>query len=173
MRWLPRMCFLLVLAPGQAPGEQIALAAEGRARAVIVRPSGKLTSSESVGLRDLRKYLTRITGAEFQTVFQGSEPVDKARIYVGRVAAGLGVDPARLEKDEWDHAARLTDFRLFGRSDLAEEQTEVYLTWDSDRLYVGFRCTHTDPRIVSRITERDGPVWDDEAMASLRRSIRS
>ena len=102
IRLLAVVLMTLTVTITQMSATEIVLAADGQARAAIVRPSGKLTSSEYIAVRDLAGYLGRISGATFQTVPDGRQPAGKACIYVGRAAAKrLGVDAGALEKDEW------------------------------------------------------------------------
>lgn len=64
---------------------------------------------------------------------------------------------------EWDGAAKLTNFTLFGDDAAAGDQTEVYITRDGERLYVGFRCRQSAGRPKADATARDSEVWLDDA----------
>ena len=110
------MAAAMVLASVAAASAQgILLAANGEARVAIVQPSGKLTGSELIGVRDLAHYLGRIAGAEFPVITEDTEPPGKARVYVGRTAAArLGIDPGELERDEWIVRTKGGDLYLTG-----------------------------------------------------------
>ncbi|MBN2091363.1 carbohydrate binding family 9 domain-containing protein [candidate division KSB1 bacterium] len=69
-----------------------------------------------------------------------------------------------LNEPLWDQAAIFTEFRTmkpdYGLS--PSEYTEVRLTYDSEMIYVGFRCNDRDPaKIKATISRRDTPVNDD------------
>ena len=70
----------------------------------------------------------------------------------------------RLDDEMWTIAARISGFTqqtpLEGAS--ATEATEVYLAYDSDRLYFGFRVRYEDPSIMrANRVERDRAAEDD------------
>jgi len=69
-----------------------------------------------------------------------------------------------LAESEWDGAARLSGFTEFDADGPAEEQTEIFVTYDATRLYIACRCDHADPRIKADVAERDGPTWEDDAV---------
>jgi len=70
----------------------------------------------------------------------------------------------RLSPGEWDGAARLTNFTVFEGEGPAEGQTEVLVTHDARRVYIGFRCERAGGALKAEATERDGPVWEDDAI---------
>ena len=115
-KWLFMFAAATVLATVATTSAQaLLLAVNGEPRAAIVQPSGKLTGSESIAVRDLARYLGQITGAEFPVVTDDAEPADEARIYIGRSAAErLGIDPGELEKDEWIVRTQGGDLYLTG-----------------------------------------------------------
>jgi hypothetical protein len=65
---------------------------------------------------------------------------------------------------EWDQCAQIGNLGLLSVKRLVPDQTEVYLTYDHECLYVGFRCHHRGepPRAVS--TRRDGNLDADDAL---------
>ncbi|MBN2308852.1 MAG: hypothetical protein JXR94_07785 [Candidatus Hydrogenedentes bacterium] len=70
----------------------------------------------------------------------------------------------RLAPGEWDGAARLAHFTEFEVQQPADEQTTAYVAYDENALYIAFRCDHAAERIKADITERDGPVYEDDAI---------
>jgi hypothetical protein len=83
---------------------------------------------------------------------------------VARRAAAAPTLDGRLQPGEWDGAAKLTNFTGFGSDALAEDQTEVFVTWDDERLYLGFRCTQPGNQLKADAQQRDGMVWEDDAI---------
>jgi len=68
-----------------------------------------------------------------------------------------------LSSGEWDETAKLAGFSLLGDDKLAGEQSEVYVTHDAERLYVGFRCQQAaGPK--ADVKQRDGQTWTDDAV---------
>lgn len=51
----------------------------------------------------------------------------------------IAVD-GELSNDEWSNALSIHDFRIINTPQLAGNKTEVYLTYDSSRLYIAFKC---------------------------------
>jgi len=83
---------------------------------------------------------------------------------VARRAAAAPALDGRLAPGEWDGAAQLTNFTVHGSDALAEDQTEVFVTWDDERLYLGFRCAQPGNQLKAEVKQRDGPVWEDDAV---------
>lgn len=69
-----------------------------------------------------------------------------------------------LSPGEWDQAARLTNFTVHDGDGQAADQTEVYVTWDRQRLYIGFRCAQPGGHLQAAARARDGEVWGDDAV---------
>mgnify|MGYP005839547063 CR=1 FL=1 len=78
--------------------------------------------------------------------------------------APIPVIDGRLSPGEWDAAARLTGFTLHGSDQVAPEQTQVFVTGDHRRLYLGFRCIQPGGRTKADVQARDGEVWTDDAI---------
>ncbi|MCD6350592.1 MAG: carbohydrate-binding family 9-like protein [Armatimonadetes bacterium] len=70
----------------------------------------------------------------------------------------------RIEPGEWDEAARLTNFIVLDGDELAEQQTEVFVTFDAQRLYLAFRCQRGASALKGDARTRDGEVWKDDAI---------
>ena len=65
----------------------------------------------------------------------------------------------------WQRATRSGNFIQYGPSpgDPATQPTKVYLTYDRNRLYVGFECFKDDMnRLASNSTQRDSPFFSDD-----------
>lgn len=93
-------------------------------------------------------------------------PTERPRPGVtAQAATGAPAMDGRLSPGEWDLAARMTGFTIINQDQRAPLQTEAYATWDSERLYVAFRCNLPKGfRPLARVTERDGSVWEDDAI---------
>ncbi|MFN3421553.1 MAG: glycoside hydrolase domain-containing protein, partial [Armatimonadota bacterium] len=70
----------------------------------------------------------------------------------------------QLSEGEWDKAAKLTNFTVMGSDRLAEQQTEVFVTYDERNLYIGFRCVQKYGKPKADAKKRDDPVWEDDAI---------
>jgi len=54
------------------------------------------------------------------------------------------------------------------REDLATEQTEVYIVYNLNKIYFGFKCYDSQPdKIVATLTKRDAQLWQDDAIGIL------
>jgi hypothetical protein len=69
------------------------------------------------------------------------------------------MDPSR-----WHTAAILSGFTEFGGQARAQTQTQVWVTYDAKRLYVGFQCQQAGGTPRAEVTQRDGPVYTDDAV---------
>jgi hypothetical protein len=67
----------------------------------------------------------------------------------------------KLDDDAWKLAQAMTDFGIVRTDKSARWKTVARLLWDDEYLYVGFECSIDGIR--TKITERDGPVWEGEA----------
>jgi hypothetical protein len=69
-----------------------------------------------------------------------------------------------LDDSAWQNASVFTEFRTI-RPDFGlppSERTEVYMLYDADKLYLGFRCFDSEPeKIKASVTRRDNPGNDD------------
>ncbi len=86
------------------------------------------------------------------------------RAAVAQKTSGPPTIDGRLAPGEWDAAARLTGFTLYEADSQAPDQTEVFVTWDERRLYVGFECAQSAGRPRAEVTSRDGHLWEDDAI---------
>ncbi|MBI3947128.1 MAG: carbohydrate binding family 9 domain-containing protein [Armatimonadetes bacterium] len=71
----------------------------------------------------------------------------------------------RLDDDCWRAAAQSTGFSLLAGVGPATEQTTIYVTYNSQHLYIAFECLESRmDRLEARTTERDGPVLKDDSV---------
>lgn len=78
--------------------------------------------------------------------------------YIG--TSTLKIDGS-VKEDVWQQAKPMTDFGIVRTDKMAERKTVARLLWDDRNLYVAFECANDGIR--TKITERDGPVWEGEA----------
>ncbi|HUP47272.1 MAG TPA: sugar-binding protein [Thermoanaerobaculia bacterium] len=84
-------------------------------------------------------------------------------VTVKKAAGPIRVD-AILDEPAWQEATPMAiDREWFPGDDIpAAVPTEVFVTWDDDKLYVAFRATDPEPqRIRARYADRDGALNDD------------
>jgi hypothetical protein len=91
-------------------------------------------------------------------------PQARARMTATAAMAAAPTVDGKLSAGEWDGAAKLTGFTLHDSDALAPDQSEVYVTWDRERLYLGFRCAQSGGRPKAEARARDGEAWTDDAM---------
>lgn len=75
----------------------------------------------------------------------------------------------RLDDPAWRVAAQITDFvqrrPLDGAP--ASESTEVYIAYDSERIYFGFRAVYSSPELVrANRVDRD-QIWNDDRISII------
>ena len=71
----------------------------------------------------------------------------------------------KLDEPCWQHAAQATDFVSGTTGSPVEEQTTVWVTYDDAALYLGMRCSDTQPRsLKADAKQHDGPVWMDDSV---------
>ena len=69
-----------------------------------------------------------------------------------------------LSPGEWDNAARITNFVVLGDDRLADNQTQVFITYDARHLYIAFRCAQQGKRLKANAKKRDERVWEDDSV---------
>ena len=68
--------------------------------------------------------------------------------------------------DEWPEPSSSGSFRLLSTGERASQQTDVWLAYDDDALYVALRCWEDRiAELKSVVVEPDGPVWQDDDAA--------
>ena len=84
-----------------------------------------------------------------------------------RLAKAPVIDGA-VKDDEWAGAARVDTFVQFEprRGEPASRRTEALVAYDATHLYVAFRCLDDEP-LTARRTQRDGSLFQDDAVAVL------
>lgn len=83
---------------------------------------------------------------------------------------GPPVIDGRLDDPVWQTAARLGNFRQLEPIEgaLPTEETEVYLGFDQDNLYIGVRCHDSEPeKIVTTTLTRDSDMTYDDTVQIL------
>jgi hypothetical protein len=86
-----------------------------------------------------------------------------------KIEGGILVDGS-LDEPEWAGAGMLTDFTQFEPKygEPASMKTMVRILYDRQRIYIGIDCNDPEPsRISSKVTKRDGEVWEDDAVALI------
>ncbi|HOB74597.1 MAG TPA: DUF4091 domain-containing protein [Phycisphaerae bacterium] len=74
---------------------------------------------------------------------------------------------ADLDQAPWSQAAVLTGFVDIKGRQLASQPTWVYVAYDREALWLGFRCEGPGAQTEPTIRERDGRVWGDESVEVL------
>ena len=75
-----------------------------------------------------------------------------------------------LEEAVWDEATSISDFTQFEPvyGQPASFQTRIKVLYDNQMIYFGIQCTDPDPsKISTKVTKRDGEVWQDDAIALI------
>jgi hypothetical protein len=77
---------------------------------------------------------------------------------------------AVLSEPAWSSAQVVTGFSQFEPryGDAASLQTTIRVVYDRRAIYFGIECADPDPsRISSKVTARDGEVWEDDSVALI------
>ena len=65
----------------------------------------------------------------------------------------------------WQDAATGRAFSALPAGDPAKAQTETYVGFDDEALYVAFRCAEPDmPGLIGNVPQHDGPLWEDDCV---------
>lgn len=76
----------------------------------------------------------------------------------------------QLGDNEWNNAAKITNFSFAGSDGLAEVPTDVYIAFDKKALYFGFYCQNVPGAPAKAITrDRDDAVYLDDAIEIMVR----
>jgi len=73
----------------------------------------------------------------------------------------------KIDINEWSKAVKITDFiqREPNEGNSVSEKTEVYLLYDSDNLYIAFRCWDKEPeKIIANVMRRDGWLINNDCI---------
>lgn len=68
-----------------------------------------------------------------------------------------------LHAAEWADAAKIGGFVGHNQAGIFSMPTELWLKWDDDSIYVGFRSKRTGRPLIAN-SEQGGPVWLDDGM---------
>jgi hypothetical protein len=70
-----------------------------------------------------------------------------------------------IQADEWDDAARVTDFIQFepNRGDPATLKTTALVLYSDTHLYVAFEAHDPEP-LMGQMTQRDAQLWNDDSV---------
>ena len=93
-----------------------------------------------------------------------SSPARAAELGIARRAGEIRID-GHVDEAAWSSARRVTDFREFQPGHMSEPgvQTEAFITYDDENLYVAI-IAHDEPSNVrASLTERDDMFQDDWA----------
>jgi len=94
----------------------------------------------------------------------GAAQASGAFVTVPRVATPPAID-GRLDIREWREAAALSGFAAFGGQALAQPNTVVYLGFDGEALYLGFRCLEPDPNLPRALKRaHDDRAFEDDCV---------
>jgi len=70
-----------------------------------------------------------------------------------------------LVDDCWQHAAVVDTFMIAELKMTVPDKTEVFLGYDEEALYAGFRCVQEEPSIIANQTRRDGSFQYEDHVA--------
>jgi hypothetical protein len=89
---------------------------------------------------------------------------DSAFVTVPRIAHPPAID-GRLDPDEWRDAAAISGWVSIGAQALAEPSTVAYLGFDSEALYLAFRCLEPDRRLPRAFKRpHDDRAFEDDCV---------
>jgi len=93
------------------------------------------------------------------------EPVFNPTLEVSRARNGIRID-GKIEESEWGQAVQATNFveRFPGENTAPEVETEAFITYDDDHLYVAFKCYDDPSTIRATMCQRDQFNGDDAVM---------
>ncbi|MEK6793783.1 MAG: glycoside hydrolase domain-containing protein [Spirochaetota bacterium] len=116
---------------------------------------------------ELTIYGRALSPAEIKSMFKQAagittEGYKTPKIAVIRCAAPPVIDGA-FSEDEWKNTSGISGFLRSTDGEPATEQTKVYITFDNNNIYCCFRSL-VDVPLVALVQERDGPVWEDDAV---------
>ncbi len=85
--------------------------------------------------------------------------------FVTPLAGAPPVLDGRLDDPAWEKALKLGGFVRYGSDKPAEDQTDAWVTYDGDALYVGARLhSSAMDRLQVNETARDAAVWRDDCL---------
>ena len=124
----------------------------------------------AAGGASLRQVRCCSIGTGITVLLLGIAPAFAQRpaVQPARVATGPTID-GRLDDASWANAARITEFvqrrPLDGAP--ATERTEVYVAYDSERLYFGIYAHYSEPALIrANRVDRD-QIWSDDRVSVI------
>ncbi len=71
----------------------------------------------------------------------------------------------KLDDDCWQHVTRVDEFKIAELETTVPDKTEVYIGFDDEALYIGFRCFQEEPSMIANQTRRDGSFQYEDHVA--------
>ena len=84
------------------------------------------------------------------SLIANSQTIEAVRFQVSPVIDG------KLDDSCWQQAAIVDEFKIAELETTVPDKTEVYLGFDDEALYVGFRCVQEETSIIANQTRKDG-----------------
>jgi hypothetical protein len=91
------------------------------------------------------------------------EPVYNPKLEISKVVESINID-GNLNENAWSNAVLASNFteRRPGESTLPAVKTEVFVTYDEEKLYVSFNCYDDPSSIRATMSQRDQYEGDDQ-----------
>ena len=71
----------------------------------------------------------------------------------------------KLDDDCWQRVTVVDEFKIAELETTVPDKTEVYLGFDDEALYIGFRCVQEEPSMIANQTRRDGSFQYEDHVA--------
>lgn len=101
------------------------------------------------------------------TLFLIAQPTHSQSIEAKKIDESITIN-GLLNESEWDAAKPISNFTQFEPKfgEPASFQTFIKVLYNNQMIYVGIECMDPDPsKISTKVTKRDGEVWEDDAIA--------
>ena len=93
-----------------------------------------------------------------------AEKIDGPTITIGKTILAPNID-GKIGEKEWENATTIINFRSNSAPHLVGiYKTRVYVTFDEGNLYIGWKCFVPVAKFRANVKERDGGVWNDDAI---------
>jgi|GEM_PF-3514057 len=99
------------------------------------------------------------------SIAAGASTQTLSQVAISKAASPIIIDGS-IDESAWSKSARVSNF---GRCDAGrtivdpDEQTYVYLTYDSTNLYVAVRCFQNTEKLLALTKQRDGRIFKDDS----------
>lgn len=91
-------------------------------------------------------------------------PCELPSFTIGRTPVSPQLD-GRLDDAAWKYATAVGGFKAMAREPaLADDSTQVFMTYDSNNLYIAFKSALRGKRPRTSVMERDTGVWGDDSI---------